>query len=85
MAVRAKMYVSEVKRMAYNREQVTVSLQCSTRGPENAEWAAATPSGQVTLHVMNPAASQQFVEAFDSGKEFWVDFTPVSEETSPPA
>lgn len=77
MAVVAKMYVSEVKRMAYNRDQVTVTLNCVARGEENKEWAAATPSGEVKLNVMNAAAAQQFVEGFDSGAEWFVTFEPA--------
>lgn len=45
-----------------------------TGSPENERFWEATPSGQVTLSVINPEAA----EAFALGKEYYLDFTPAS-------
>jgi hypothetical protein len=42
---------------------------------ENAKFFQATPWGQITLGVMNPAAAG----AFTPGAEFYVDFTPKAD------
>ena len=39
--------------------------------PENQRFAKATPSGQLTIAVSNPAVS------YVPGKEYYLDFTPV--------
>ena len=41
---------------------------------ENKEFFNATPAGQISLSIVNPAASKQFEE----GKEYYVDFTPAA-------
>jgi hypothetical protein len=41
--------------------------------PENAAWSKATPQGELRLVITNPAA----IDAFDLGKEYFVDFTPA--------
>lgn len=40
---------------------------------ENAQFFAATPGGQIILHIVNPVAAEQF----EVGKEYYVDFTPA--------
>lgn len=60
MAVAARFYVSQITRMAYNPDHLQVALQASTRGPENKAWASATPAGNITLTVNNPAAATWF-------------------------
>lgn len=40
---------------------------------ENEEFFKATPGGQVTLHILNQAALEQF----EQGKEYYVDFSKV--------
>ena len=50
----------------------TVTLQPVTSGSdENKEFFKWTPSGQISLGVLNPAASSQF----ELGAEYLVDFT----------
>lgn len=78
MAVRAKMYVSELKRNAYDPDAVTVTMQVVSRGEENKEWAAATPTGQFTATIKNPAAALPFINGL--GDEFYVDITPVPKD-----
>jgi hypothetical protein len=41
--------------------------------PENERYAQATPSGQLTIQVDNPAVS------FERGKSYYLDFTPADE------
>lgn len=80
MAVVARMYVESLTRQSYNREQVKVQLRVVSRGEHNKEWSAMTPTGSVDLGIMNPAAAQQFVDAFDAGQEFLVTFALAPEE-----
>lgn len=69
--VRAKF---KVERNTPRGDSADISLRAVTSGsPENEQFFSYTPSGQVTLVVKNPGASDQFVE----GKEFYVDFTPA--------
>ncbi len=75
MTVRAKMYVSKLERNAYDPEAVTVTMQVVSRGEENKQWAAATPSGTFTAAIKNPDAAMPFVNGL--GDEFYVDITPV--------
>jgi hypothetical protein len=39
--------------------------------PEDARYATATPSGELRIHVDNPAVS------FEPGKAYYLDFTPA--------
>ncbi len=73
--IRAKMFVAELKKAAWNPEAVTVTLNAVSRGEENKEWAAATPSGQIVMTVSAPIAAEMFGERL--GKEMFVDFTDV--------
>lgn len=81
MTVRGKFYVDEVTRRAFNTEQATVTLRPVTRGEENREWSAATPSGQIVMGICNEAAARFFIDAFDAKREVYVDFTLVEERT----
>jgi hypothetical protein len=45
---------------------------------ENGKFFEATPSGSISLGIVNEAASVQFVE----GKEYFVDFTPAEANTA---
>lgn len=60
MSVEARFYVSSVTRNAYNRDASNIELQPVSRGEENKQWAAATPSGQIKLSITNGAASKWF-------------------------
>lgn len=42
---------------------------------ENKRFFAATPGGQIMLHVLNDSAAA----AFQQGKEYYIDFTPAEE------
>lgn len=72
MGVRAKFYVTEVCQTTYGGQ---VKLAPVTRGGENAEWASATPSGQIQMTIRNEVALDFF--GGKTGGEFFVDFTPA--------
>lgn len=40
---------------------------------ENKAWSKYTPDGQLTMHVSNPAAFDQF----EQGKEYYIDIQPA--------
>lgn len=42
---------------------------------ENQKFFAATPGGQIMMYTVNPSAYQ----AFEIGKEYYVDFTKAEE------
>lgn len=47
------------------------------QGDENKTWSQWTPGGSVELSITNPEA----IKAFEVGKDYFVDFSPVE----PPA
>jgi hypothetical protein len=87
MATRAKFYVSNVqpakasvytgldengKGVYEEREVANVHLNVvGGNTDENKQFFASTPSGQITLSIVNKAAADQLV----LGKEYYVDFT----------
>lgn len=74
MSVRAKFFVQEITRRAYNPGAVEVTLSAVSRGADNKEWAAATPSGSIKMSIQNESAAEAF---YQLGDEFYVDFTPA--------
>lgn len=79
--VRAKFKVVSITRQSHwdkaKGEIQTVKLQPVTgNSPENADFYAATPSGQIELATINKAAGDQF--KLDG--EYYVDFTAVESQ-----
>ena len=68
--VRAKFWVTEIKQTTFGG---SVSLSAVCRGEDNKVWASATPSGSITMSILNNSA----LSAFVPGDEFFVDFTPA--------
>ena len=68
--VRAKFYVSEVALTTWGTR---IKLSAVTRGEDNKEWSAATPSGTLTMQIKNDLAAEQFAP----GQEWFLDFTPA--------
>lgn len=60
MAVAAHFYIAELTNFAYNPGNTIVKLRPSTKGEQNKTWAQATPSGEITMTIGNPAASDWF-------------------------
>lgn len=77
-AVQARFYVSQLSRFSYDTGSVQVVLQAVSRGEHNKSWAAATPSGQVTMTVKNPSAASWFTERL--GTEVSVTFSEAPAE-----
>ena len=71
MSVRAKFFVQQVSRTAQKTGEVQLNVVC--RGEDNKEWAAYTPSGSITMTILNESAFGQF----EPGDEYFVDFTPA--------
>lgn len=69
MTVRAKFWVREIK---HDVSGSTVTLNAVCRGKDNAEWASATPVGEVSMRVLSTA-----VDDWKPGDEFYLDFTPA--------
>lgn len=74
--VRAKFRVQQVASSNNTDEYYNITLYAVTSGSdENKEFFKWTPSGQITINTVNPAAAAQFKE----GDELYVDFIPTSE------
>ncbi len=71
--VRAKMYVEGI---TYRSWGTVIRLQVVTRGEDNKEWSAATPSGHLEMNVKNEDAADQFAP----GQEWYVDLRPVPKD-----
>lgn len=70
--VRAKFRVQQVAPSNNTDEYYNITLYAVTSGSEeNKEFFKWTPSGQITINTVNPAAAAQFKE----GDELYVDFT----------
>ena len=52
--VKAKFFVRSVTK--HGPEGGQVELGAAVRGARNTDWAAATPTGTITMHVNNPGA-----------------------------
>lgn len=76
MTVRAKFYVSEVTRTAYQPDAAQIKMQAVTRGEDNKEWAKYTPVANLSMSILNPAAAEQF----ELGAEYFIDFTPAPKD-----
>jgi hypothetical protein len=79
MAVAARFYISEMTTFAYDPNAAKMKLMCVVRGPENASWASATPSGTVEMHVTNPAAVKWFRERMEAKDDIALTFDVAGE------
>lgn len=74
--VRGKFTVQTITRNSYDPSGAQVTLRCQySNNPEDNSFSAATPNGEISMSVTNPAAVEHFV----LGKSFYVDFTAVDE------
>ena len=76
MKVRAKFYVSS-KAAADGGGSVSLSPVIDG-SDENRSFYRYTPAGNITLSTINQSA----FDAFDSGAEYYVDFTPAKGDPS---
>lgn len=80
MKVRAKFVVDSVTQQ--NGGGVKVELKPVTSGSEeNKSFWKYTPSGKLEMWM---TAGIPAADAFEPGQEFYIDFTPVSEEIADP-
>lgn len=81
--VRAKFVLNSYETSIQGGGRNVPSEECRTlklsavydNSPENKEFFKWTPSGQITLGVLNQKAWSQFI----LGEEYYVDFTPVNQ------
>lgn len=72
MSVRAKFKVVSVTESEGGNKYV--KLQPVVGGsPENEQFFKWTPTGEINMGTINPAAAEQF----KPGQQFYVDFTPA--------
>lgn len=76
MSVRAKLVLSAITSHSWSAESKTLkfSTQYDATISEDQRFQKATPSGEFTMQVDNPAALAQFA----LGKAYYVDFTEAS-------
>lgn len=80
MTVRAKFQCLEIKHHhvpGSDAQSVHVEVRLVPvygNGKDNASWSKYTPSGELKMTITNPPAA----EAFDIGKEYFLDFTPAN-------
>lgn len=60
MTVRAKFYVDSMTYRPGNQGGAEVVLRPVTRGEANKDWSKYTPSGELRMQVLNPAATEWF-------------------------
>jgi hypothetical protein len=73
MSVVAKFFVQSVTEHAHQKGCKTLTLNAVSRGEENKSWSKYTPSGSITMSVLNEAASAEFI----LGEEYYVTFAQV--------
>jgi hypothetical protein len=71
--IRAKMYLESITHTTWGTQ---VALRAVTKGEENKDWSAATPTGTLNLTIKNEKAAERF-KLEDLGSEFYVDITPA--------
>jgi hypothetical protein len=82
MRTRAKFYLGGLTLLPGLDAGIQVNLNAVARGDRNASWAKATPIGQMSMTIQNPAAVKQWEEfmraARETGKqpELFIDIYP---------
>lgn len=73
--VRGKFKLQQIRQHAWSGDGRTLVFNAvyDPDLPEDQKYAQATPTGDIEMHVDNPAALQQF----ELGKAYYVDFTPA--------
>lgn len=80
MTVRAKFVVSAITDQGpHSPKVVKMAPQYDMSIPEDRRFQKATPWGEISLHIDNPAA----VEQLKIGKAFYIDMTAVEEDGKP--
>lgn len=78
MTVRAKLNLFSITTNDYGHghqpKTLNFQAQYDSSIPEDQRFQLATPTGNITLQIDNPAALEQF----EAGKNYYVDFTPAN-------
>ncbi|HHA1955694.1 hypothetical protein [Enterobacter ludwigii] len=69
MSVRAKFRCHFIQKADDNSHRTIHMSPVTADTEENKTWSKYTPDGQLTMHVSNPAAFDQF----EQGKEYYID------------
>lgn len=77
MAIRAKMQLENVFAQQWGGAKAIFRCTYDQKVAEDLSFQKATPSGCAEFQVDNPKAAEQLV----IGKYYYVDFSPVPEET----
>jgi hypothetical protein len=77
MSVRCKMQLLQITSVAWSPTAKILKFhaQYDTSTPEDQRFAKATPNGEITMQVDNPAALDQM----ELGAHYYVDFTAAPE------
>lgn len=73
MSVRAKFTVQSITEYQYGGKKVVLAPQYDESIPEDQRFAKATPGGEFSMFIDNPAALDQL----KLGKAFYIDLTLV--------
>lgn len=78
-AMRAKMKINHIDKRSEGQETLYFNPVCASRYPadgndENNTYAKFTPSGMLSLTVVNPALLGKFAQ----GEEYYLDFSRVA-------
>ena len=79
-ATRCKMKLVSIAE-AYNNGRTVKFSPVQSGSEENRKFYAATPSGSCEFTVSEQAAKSLGLDAGKLGSEFYVDFTPVEQNT----
>lgn len=79
MAVQARFYVAELTYQAHDPQAAKLKLSAVVRGPENAAWSKATPSGTIEMYVTNGKATQWFRDRQVAGDDVALTFEVAGE------
>ncbi|HEO9244719.1 TPA: hypothetical protein ACOEHP_000748 [Enterobacter ludwigii] len=69
MTVRAKFFCQSIQKAEDDSYRTIHMSPVTADTEENKAWSKYTPDGQLTMHVSNPAAFDQF----EQGKEYYID------------
>ena len=78
MTVRAKFRVTGIELYESPKGSGNVKLVAGNdKEGDNKDWSQWTPNGQIQMTITNPDAFKVFMDAFNAGKRFYVDFNEV--------
>lgn len=82
MSVQARFYIDTATAHSWGSAEPgkrtgSVVLKAVCRGPENKTWSAATPSGEMTMTMTNPAAFEWFLSHLASEVAITIEERPA--------